>query len=125
MKHDRILLRLPAKAEYILTVRMLAASIASRMDFSVDTLEDIKSGAAEACILFLTAKKTPETLNIDVAVGNDFRMVITSEGVVESKPEADDEGGELAKCLIDEFYDSALYDYDHDVLKKIELVKRV
>ncbi len=125
MKHDRILLKLPAKAEYILTVRMLAASIASRMDFSVDTLEDIKSGAAEACILFLTAKQTPETLNIDVVVGSDFRMVITAEGAAESKPDADDEGGELAKCLIDEFYDSASYDYDHDVLKKIELVKRV
>lgn len=125
MKHDRFVLALPAKAEYILTVRMLAASIASRMEFSVDTLEDIKSGIAEACILFLTAKKAPERLDIEVTAGGDFRVSIVGEGTAKKRMDAEHAEEELAKCLIEEFYDSVSYDYDGETLKKIELVKRV
>lgn len=124
MKHNRIFLALPAKAEYILTVRMLVASVATRMDFSVDTIEDIKAGAAEACILFLTTKNAPELLNIQVTAGEDFVVTITGEGLAENVQEVDKEGEELAKCLIEEFYDRAVYEYDKDTLAKIELVKQ-
>ena len=125
MRHDCITLTLPAKAEYILTVRMLVASIASRMDFSIDTIEDIKSGAAESCILFLTSKQTPEFLNIDIVVSDDLKIAITGTGSSDSRSEKDEAGEELAKCLIDEFYDGADYEYSSDVLSKIELVKRI
>lgn len=125
MKHDRIVLTLPAKAEYILTVRMLMSSVASRMDFSVDTIEDIKAGAAEACILFLSSKIVPETLNLQVLASDDFRLVITSEGKSDRHADIEGNGEELAKCLIEEFYDDAKYVYDNDALTKIELVKRV
>ncbi|MEX1308365.1 MAG: hypothetical protein AB1Z19_07550 [Eubacteriales bacterium] len=124
MKHNRIFLALPAKAEYILTVRMLVASVASRMSFSVDTIEDIKSGAAEACILFLTTKNAPELLNIEVTADDKFVVTITGEGLAESAQEVDRDGEELAKCLIEEFYDRADYEYDKDTLAKIVLVKQ-
>jgi len=125
MKHDCIGLTLPAKADYILTVRMLVASIASRMDFSIDSIEDLKAGAAEACILFLTAKKVPQTLKLEVTVGDEFALQIVGDGELTERTGAQDEGDELAKCLIEEFYDDATYNYNGDTLAKIELKKRV
>ena len=51
MTGDQINLTLPARPEYILTIRMAVSTIAARLDFDIDTIEDLKAGAAEACIL--------------------------------------------------------------------------
>lgn len=48
--HDALELKLPAKTDYISTVRLCASGIADRMKFSVDDIEDIKSAVSEVCI---------------------------------------------------------------------------
>jgi serine/threonine-protein kinase RsbW len=46
---EKVELRIPARAEFLSVARLTVAAIASRMDFDVDAIEDIKTGVGEAC----------------------------------------------------------------------------
>ena len=50
MHPDRVSLRVPARNEYARTVRMTAASLASRLGWSYDAVDDIRMAAEEAFI---------------------------------------------------------------------------
>ena len=45
----RVELRIPAEPEWVGVARLAAAGIASRLDFSIEDLEDLKLAVAEAC----------------------------------------------------------------------------
>src|SRR5579863_8784015 len=42
-------LRIPPKAEWAAVARLTVAAIASRLDFSLDEIDDVKLAVAEAC----------------------------------------------------------------------------
>lgn len=42
-------LRIPGEAEWVAVARLTAAAIASRLDFSLDEIDDLKLAVAEAC----------------------------------------------------------------------------
>ncbi len=46
---DRIQLSLPFKAEYVSTARLLASSIANKVGFDIEMIEDIKVAISEVC----------------------------------------------------------------------------
>ena len=48
-KADSVELRLPCKPEYVGVVRLAMSGIASRMRFSYEEVEDIKTAVGEAC----------------------------------------------------------------------------
>jgi anti-sigma regulatory factor (Ser/Thr protein kinase) len=56
---DRIEITLPARREYAKLLRLAAAAVASRMNFDVDRMEDIKIGLEEA-YLIAVYDKMPE-----------------------------------------------------------------
>jgi len=45
----RVELRIPAEPEWVGVARLAAAGIASRLDFSIEDIEDLKLAVAEAC----------------------------------------------------------------------------
>ena len=49
MKNDSIVLKIPANADFIPTVRLTLSGIASKLDFSIDEIEDLKIAVSEAC----------------------------------------------------------------------------
>jgi len=49
-KPEVIELKIPAKTEYMLVVRLSVTGIGQRMEFSVDEIEDLKIAVGEACI---------------------------------------------------------------------------
>ncbi len=53
MKHNAVRLSLPAKAQYMVMVRLMSASLAGLAGFDVEAVEDIRSAVAEACLLLL------------------------------------------------------------------------
>jgi serine/threonine-protein kinase RsbW len=55
---DQVLLRLPADSAYLTVLRTATASLASRLDFTVDEIEDLRIAVDEACALVL-----PHTVN--------------------------------------------------------------
>jgi serine/threonine-protein kinase RsbW len=46
---DVVELRIPAKAEWVAVARLAVAAVASRLDFSVEDIEDVRLAIAEAC----------------------------------------------------------------------------
>ena len=54
---DCIQLSLPLNAAYVSAARLTASSVANRMGFSTDEIEDIKAAVSEACTFVI--KKAP------------------------------------------------------------------
>jgi len=46
---ENIQLSLPVNAAYVSAARLTASSIANRMSFDIDEIEDVKAGVSEAC----------------------------------------------------------------------------
>ncbi len=50
---DQVVLRLPAASAYLSVLRTATASLASRLDFTLDDIEDLRIAVDEACALLL------------------------------------------------------------------------
>ena len=61
---DKVEMSLPAKKEYARLLRLAVAGLASRMNFTVDGLEDLKIGLEEA---YLMAMSDEDQENFNVA----------------------------------------------------------
>lgn len=52
--YDNVTLVLPAKSEYVSTARLTASSVANRIGFNIDEVEDIKVAVSEVCNMILS-----------------------------------------------------------------------
>lgn len=52
--HDNVSLILPMKREYVSTARLTASSVANRIGFNIDEVEDIKVAVSEVCNIILS-----------------------------------------------------------------------
>jgi serine/threonine-protein kinase RsbW len=50
---DRVTLRLPADSAYLSVLRTAAAGLASRLNFTLDDIEDLRIAVDEACAMLL------------------------------------------------------------------------
>jgi serine/threonine-protein kinase RsbW len=50
---DTVVLRLPAQGAYLSVLRTATASLASRLDFTLDDIEDLRIAVDEACAMLL------------------------------------------------------------------------
>jgi serine/threonine-protein kinase RsbW len=50
---DTVVLRLPAQGAYLSVLRTATASLASRLDFTIDDIEDLRIAVDEACAMLL------------------------------------------------------------------------
>lgn len=51
---DTVVLRLPAEGAYLSVLRSATASLASRLDFTLDDIEDLRIAVDEACAMLLS-----------------------------------------------------------------------
>ena len=51
---DTVVLKLPAQGAYLSVLRTATASLASRLDFTIDDIEDLRIAVDEACAMLLT-----------------------------------------------------------------------
>jgi serine/threonine-protein kinase RsbW len=88
--NDFIKLTIPCKPEYVSTVRLTLSSVASKADFDIDAIDDIKIAVSEACTNIINhSSLNPE----------DFYNVICahSEGKIEITVEDDGRGFDVAQ----------------------------
>src|SRR5690554_6743504 len=87
MSGDIITLKLPAKPEYVMVARLTSAAIASRFDFDVDQIEDIKMSVAEALILIIKQAASPKELSVQFRFEHEnMHIDIIGEGDWEQNP---------------------------------------
>lgn len=77
---DNVILELPAKSEFVSTVRLTASSVASRAGFNVDEIEDIKVSISEICNLILTKQGDISRYKIEFEICEQ-QLIVTFTGV--------------------------------------------
>ena len=82
---DSVVLRLPAQAAYLSVLRTATAALASRLDFTLDDIEDLRIAVDEACAMLLVQAVAGADLTCA------FELSADSVGVHVSVPTLDGE----------------------------------
>jgi len=120
-------LRIPAVPEFVGVARLAAAGIATRLDFSIEDIEDLKLAVAEACNCCIQNGGTGD-VHITCEVHRD-RIVIVVERSGALEPvratSEDAELGGLGVFLIRALMDDVTYVADPPSGTKLTLVKHL
>ncbi len=87
---DVVEVRTPADVVYVSTLRLTAASLASRCDLTIDDIEDLRLAVDEACALLLPHASASSSLTARFEVGaGELRVHSTVSTSGESQPDRD------------------------------------
>ncbi len=104
-ENENIHLTLPVNASYVSAARLTASSIANRMGFDIDEIEDIKAAVSEACTFII--KKMPHgkshnfTLFFEITPGV-LKIKLTVDAGVDLSLSEDEMGLIMIKALMDD-----------------------
>ena len=129
--HNVVELRIPSRAEWVALVRLSVASVASRLHFPIDDIEDVKLAVAEACTnaiqhargsesIEIRCEILPEGLRINV---RDFGQGTRQENIVSRELEEARVGG-LGVFLIRSLMDEVTYDVHAERGTDLSMFKR-
>lgn len=129
---DIVDLRIPCKAEWVALARLSVAAVASRLNFSIDEIEDIKLAVAEACtnaiqhahgspFIEIKAEAAPGSLRLSV---RDYGRGTRPENI-RSRDQTDERVGGLGVFLIRSLMDEVDYDVQPDQGTLLVMVKRL
>jgi len=101
---DNILITLPKKSKYISTLRLTSSSIASKLNFNVDSLEDIKMLVSEICIFLIkNFEKNEKSLEIKyILKEKGIEISITDKNIEEIEVDEENMSIMIVKSLSDE-----------------------
>ncbi|NLO81775.1 MAG: hypothetical protein GX094_01740 [Clostridiales bacterium] len=127
MNEDRVFLKVPAKPEYIMVIRLTTSAVASRAGFGVDEIEDIKVAVAEAGIVIMNQHKG--TGNIDLSfkiIGDEgIRIHICASDVKEKiEPFIDNEQTELSFYIMESFMDGIEKKEENGYIRELIMYKK-
>jgi len=63
---SEIRLSVPARADYVHVLRSVIASVAAKLDFSYDDIEDLRLAVDEACAYLLGLREGPTSLSLTI-----------------------------------------------------------
>ena len=106
LTRDNIQLSLPIDSAYVSAARLTASSIADRMFFDIDEVEDIKAAVSEACAYII--KQSPQNakneFTITFDVGKDaLNISVDADVFSDPAPRADEMAIGMIKALMDDF----------------------
>ena len=103
---ENIELLLPCNAAYVSAARLTASSIANRLEFALDEIEDIKAAVSEACTYIIreSSAKKKNDFKINFLLEKDTLQITLSCSINLPKKCDDDEMGiYMIKALMDHF----------------------
>jgi serine/threonine-protein kinase RsbW len=129
---DIVDLRIPCKAEWVALARLSVAAVASRLNFSIDEIEDIKLAVAEACTNAIQHAHGSPFIEIKCeAVTGNLRLSVRDYGRgthpehIHSRDLTDERVGGLGVFLIRSLMDEVEYDVQPDQGTLLVMVKRL
>lgn len=122
--NENIQLSLPVNAAYVSAARLTASSIAFRMGFDIDDIEDIKAAVSEACTFII--KKSKPTID------NEFKISFTlKKGTLdidiflkESVNDISDDS-EMSLIVIKALVDKLTLDKTEDKISSLHMTKTI
>lgn len=100
-----IKLSFPVNAAYVSSARLTASSVANRMNFDIDEIEDIKTAVSEACTYIINTLTTDDRGNFEISfrLRDDVIMIsIATQGRL-APPQAGDMSLMMIKAVVDDF----------------------
>ena len=120
--NDNIQLSLPVNAAYVSSVRLTASSIAYRMGFDIDSIEDIKAAVSEACTFVIN--KAPASYNTSFVISFDLKetnieiLIQLEKGIHISSDE-----NEMSLVMINALVDKLEIIQNHNKVNTLKLTK--
>jgi serine/threonine-protein kinase RsbW len=87
---DTVVLRLPAQGAYLSVLRTATASLASRLDFTIDDIEDLRIAVDEACAMLLSQAVAGADLQCAFELSADAIDVAVSVPTLDGQPPSRD-----------------------------------
>lgn len=112
---EEVLLRLPARPEFVKLVRVTATGLASRLGFSWDEVEDLRLAVDELCYAVLDGQRGHLVLSVRYRMA---RLSLEVEGHLENAGPAAATGSELRLSQFGDQILSALVD-EHAIRAEI------
>ncbi|MGZ4104231.1 MAG: hypothetical protein ACXVQY_09135 [Actinomycetota bacterium] len=75
---SEIRLSVPARADYVHVLRSVTASVAAKLDFNYDEIEDLRLAVDEACAYLLESRESATALTLAITPGDQSVDVIAS-----------------------------------------------
>jgi serine/threonine-protein kinase RsbW len=96
-------LRVPADGAYVSVLRTMTASLAARLDFTVDDIEDLRIAVGEACALVLPEAAPGADLEADFRqVANALTVTVRVETTYRAQPDYDSFAWQVLSTLASE-----------------------
>ncbi|HVA28221.1 MAG TPA: ATP-binding protein [Candidatus Baltobacteraceae bacterium] len=129
---DVVELRVPCKAEWVALARLSVAAVASRLNFSIDEIEDIKIAVAEACTNAIQHAKECAYIQVKCeAIPGGLRIGVRDYGrgtrpdAIRSRDLDEERVGGLGVFLIRSLMDDVHYDVHPDEGTNLVMVKKL
>jgi serine/threonine-protein kinase RsbW len=122
-------LRIPSKAEWVGVARLAVAGIASRLQFSIEDIEDLKLAVAEACTNCIQHASGGESVAITCQIFPDkIKVTVEDKGIASAGDLAPKRLGEptvggLGVFLIRSLMDDVEYELNPDAGTKLTMTK--
>ncbi|MDP9242605.1 MAG: ATP-binding protein [Actinomycetota bacterium] len=95
-----VLVTVPARAEFMQLLRSAVGSIAARLDFTYETIDDLRIAVDEACARILSVPGEPTSLTLRITPMQDrIEVLASTDGKAEDWPPEDFEESLTAKIL--------------------------
>lgn len=127
MSKDSVYLKVPAKPEYMLVIRLTTSAVASRAGFDVDEIEDIKMAVSEAGTFVMNQDNGVEWLELTFKVDKEEGMwidVFASEQAQHGLPLSGSEQLELSFYIMESLMDGVEKISDNGFLMGIKMYKK-
>ncbi|MCF6463385.1 ATP-binding protein [Clostridium sp. Cult1] len=117
MKNDIFKLTIPSKPDYISVARLTSSSIANKIGFNIDDIDDIKVSIAEACI---NALNKSEQIDIVFKILDDKFIMIVDNVSIYNEEEDNNKEMELGILIIKSLMDEVNFSE-----KGVEMIKYI
>lgn len=101
---ERVVMSIPARAEYVGVVRLAAAAIAGRMAFGYDDVEDLKVAVSEGCSEAILSGGEEVQIQFDVAPDRLEILITGGLGTAAERAQDSGLGLLLMRVLMDEVH---------------------
>lgn len=123
---DCIELGLPINPAYVSAARLTASSIANRMGFNIEEIEDIKAAVSEACTYLIKRNlhSTSKMFQIQFKlINNTLEITLVSKKPTEAKNIYDDDT--LGIVMIEALMDKIFVSDNNSTEMKISMIKNL
>lgn len=125
-------LRIPSKAEWVAVARLTVAAIASRLDFSLDEIDDLKLAIAEACTNAIQRDPEGDLIDLVFEARSDALIVTVRDRAtgshletVEEELDDEDHVGGLGVFIIRSLMDEVDFRVDPRTGGRLVMTKKV